>query len=448
MLSVAAGLIGLALSVSAWFAASLREDRMAALELSTHANDHALVLQSGIDAYLSKIVALRALFDASGSVSREQFEKFAQGILRKQTAILAVAWIPRIARAERAAHERAAILDGLEGYQIKSAAPDGSLIPSADRSEYFPIFYSTQLDRGSPVYGLDLQDGGLRQQALERARDSDRLATSPSFVLRSGAGDRSGFLVMMPLYRPGRPHDTVEDRRENLTGFVQGVFQTGVMIETILAATTAPAGLDLYLFAANSGPDASPLLFHSSRKRASPAQAQPRASLTAGPHWSGEIKAGDVGWTFVAVPVPGGPGTADHGRSWLVLAGLLLVSAIVVAYIWASGSHAERLQEGNERLDHALSALSLANNQVVTQNVRFDTALNNMVQGLLMFDSNEQIVVCNDRYIEMYGLSREIVKPGCSLRELLRHRVETGHLQRDPEEYRANLLAEIARENP
>jgi diguanylate cyclase (GGDEF)-like protein/PAS domain S-box-containing protein len=446
--SMTAAVIGLALSVSAWLAVSLREDRLAALELSQRANDHALVLQSGIDAYLSKIDALRALFNARSSVSREEFEKFAEGILYKQTAILAVSWIPRVAREQRATHELAAIQDGLAGYQIRSVVADGGIAPSADRSEYFPILYSTQLVLSSPLYGLDLNDGGPRQQSLERARDGDRMATSPSFVLRSGAGDRSGFLVMMPLYRPGLPHETVEDRRANLTGFVQGVFQTSVMIETIFDATMSPAGLDVYFYAANSGPDGTPLYFHSSRKRATPIQAQPRAVLTAGPHWSGKINVGDVQWTFIAAPIPGGAGTTGHGGAWLALAGFLLVSGGVVAYIWASGRYAKRLQDGNERLDHALSALSSANNQVVTQNVRFDAALNNMAQGLLMFDAAERIVVCNNRYIEMYGLSPEIVKPGCSLRELLRHRVETGHLKRDPEEYRAGLLAAIAQGKP
>ncbi len=434
--------------MSAWFAASLREDRLAALELSARANDHALILQNGIDAYLSKVVALRALYGARDFVGREEFEKFSRGLLRGQTAILALSWVPRIAQAERAAHERAAVLDGLEGYRIKSGAPDNRLVPSPIRSEYFPIFYSTELDHSSPVYGLDLDDGGLRQQTLERARDGDLIATSPNFVLRSGVGDRDGFFVVMPVYRPGLPQETEQDRHDNLAGFVEGVFQTRVMMETILDATTAPAGLDLYVYATNSGADAPLLYFHSSRKRATPIQAQPRAALFSGPNWSGELKVGDAHWTFVAVPIPGGPGIPNHGDSWLVLAGLLLVSATVAAYIWASGRQGKRLKDGNERLDHALSALSAANNRVVTQNVRFDTALNNMVQGLLMFDAAERVVVCNNRFIEMYGLSREIVKPGCSLHELLRHRVDTGHLRRDPDEYRALLLGEISEGKP
>jgi diguanylate cyclase (GGDEF)-like protein len=76
---------------------------------------------------------------------------------------------------------------------------------------------------------------------------------------------------------------------------------------------------------------------------------------------------------------------------------------------------------------------------------RLDTAINNMMQGLIMFDSAERIVVCNNLYVGMYGLSREIVKPGCSLLELLRYRVEIGNfLHHDPEQYRAELVASLA----
>ena len=43
-----------------------------------------------------------------------------------------------------------------------------------------------------------------------------------------------------------------------------------------------------------------------------------------------------------------------------------------------------------------------------------------------MFDAAERLVVCNDLYIQMYGLSREIVKPGYSFCELLQYRAEDG----------------------
>jgi PAS domain S-box-containing protein len=61
-----------------------------------------------------------------------------------------------------------------------------------------------------------------------------------------------------------------------------------------------------------------------------------------------------------------------------------------------------------------------------TQNERFDTALANMSQGLVMFDAERRIIVCNERYASMYGLSPEQMKPGTSLRQILERRVANG----------------------
>ena len=72
------------------------------------------------------------------------------------------------------------------------------------------------------------------------------------------------------------------------------------------------------------------------------------------------------------------------------------------------------------------------------------TVLNNMSQGVLMFDPETRLIFCNKRYIELYGLSQEIVKPGCSLRDLLRHKIERGSFSGDPDEYTARLAEGIA----
>jgi methyl-accepting chemotaxis protein len=367
--SIAAAVIGLALSVSAWLAVSARENGLAEAEMSSRGNSHALILQNGINEYLAKVGALRALFQTSDrEFNRREFTAFSEFLLRDQTAILAVSWIPRIAGIDRAAHELAAVRDGLPGYRIKSMTADGSYAPPADVSEYFPVFYSSKESSGSPVYGLDNNDGGLRQHTLERARDHDQIASSPNFMLHSGDGDRNGFFVALPVYRLGLPHDTEKDRRSNLTGYVQGVFQIPVLIETILATTAIPGGLDLYFFAADSGDNVPPLYFHPSRLRKSAVNAEPRTALTAGPHWSKELSVGDVRWTFIATPIAGGPGTADHYGAWIVLTCGLLVTWVVVGYIWASGRR-------------SLATLNFANDQLRAQNVRVDTALIELRMG-------------------------------------------------------------------
>jgi methyl-accepting chemotaxis protein len=74
-------------------------------------------------------------------------------------------------------------------------------------------------------------------------------------------------------------------------------------------------------------------------------------------------------------------------------------------------------------------------------------ALNSMSQGLCMFDASGRIVVCNRKYLEMYKLSPEVVKPGCTLLELLEHRKETGLLTLDPKQYCNEIMEGIAAGN-
>ncbi len=75
---------------------------------------------------------------------------------------------------------------------------------------------------------------------------------------------------------------------------------------------------------------------------------------------------------------------------------------------------------------------------------RLDTAINNMTQGLLLFDASQRLVVCNQSYIEMFDVSTDIVKPGCTIRELLMHRKETGTFIGDVEEYCSTLFKKMA----
>jgi diguanylate cyclase (GGDEF)-like protein len=166
--------------------------------------------------------------------------------------------------------------------------------------------------------------------------------------------------------------------------------------------------------------------------------------LTAGPHWSRPLQVGDRQWSYLAVPVAGGPGAATHFSAWIVLVAGLSLSAIMVAYLTASNRHTRRVAAANRRLDQTNASLDAANDRLREQNRRFDTALNNMSHGLVMYDASERLVVCNDRFIDMYRLSRDVVKPGISLLEVLRHRVAAGDLDRDPEQYRLEILAGLA----
>ena len=72
------------------------------------------------------------------------------------------------------------------------------------------------------------------------------------------------------------------------------------------------------------------------------------------------------------------------------------------------------------------------------------TALNNMTPGLCMFDGSARIVLLNQRYRDMYKLLPAVAKPGCTLRQLIEHRKETGLFGGDIEEYCRKILDSVA----
>ena len=109
-------------------------------------------------------------------------------------------------------------------------------------------------------------------------------------------------------------------------------------------------------------------------------------------------------------------------------AGLAALMISVLAFLLA-----RQMQKGKRRYERALRQ----------QKLQLDAALDNMSQGLCMFDGDERLVLCNRRYIEMYALSRQVVRPGCTLRALIAHRADAGFLTGDQEQYYRAILATI-----
>jgi len=71
----------------------------------------------------------------------------------------------------------------------------------------------------------------------------------------------------------------------------------------------------------------------------------------------------------------------------------------------------------------AAVAAPLLSRNLRLENQRMRGAINNMSQGLCMFDGNERLVVCNRRYMQMYNLSADIVTPRSTLHSLLEYRM-------------------------
>jgi methyl-accepting chemotaxis protein len=62
-----------------------------------------------------------------------------------------------------------------------------------------------------------------------------------------------------------------------------------------------------------------------------------------------------------------------------------------------------------------------------------------------MWSPTGRLILCNERYVQMYGLSPELTREGASLRELIDHRINVGSFSGNRDQYIADLLSAIAK---
>jgi diguanylate cyclase (GGDEF)-like protein/PAS domain S-box-containing protein len=81
---------------------------------------------------------------------------------------------------------------------------------------------------------------------------------------------------------------------------------------------------------------------------------------------------------------------------------------------------------------------------IARQKFHLDSALANMPQGLCMFDGEQRLIVCNQQYADLYGLTAEQTQPGTPFETIVKHQVLIGSVSEDPEEYIVSRLRAVS----
>jgi diguanylate cyclase (GGDEF)-like protein len=102
---------------------------------------------------------------------------------------------------------------------------------------------------------------------------------------------------------------------------------------------------------------------------------------------------------------------------------LLLIAAVLLGAMALQNRRMRRTQSEmagkTETLERLNARLRASEAELTNQNSLFGVALNNMTQGLAMYDADARLVVCNERFLTMYGLSAQDARPGRSLRDII-----------------------------
>jgi diguanylate cyclase (GGDEF)-like protein len=142
---------------------------------------------------------------------------------------------------------------------------------------------------------------------------------------------------------------------------------------------------------------------------------------------------GGARW-IIAHPVPSFPLVINVGisesaalekwskRALFIAAGTLITVSAGFLLLGGMRRQFDELAASRSQLDRQAQEIREQSNAMERASSHFSTALANLPVGLSMFDRDQRLVVCNENYRAIYGLSPDLVKPGCSFREILRHR--------------------------
>lgn len=255
--------VGLSLSAIAATGVYEWERRSAEDNLARRRESVTLTLQSDIDEYLQVTRSLGALYDISGPVTEENFQRFSQSFFENYPGIFGMAWLAKVPQSQRTAFEQRMQEQGKENFQIRDRAQDGKLIPAGDRPEYFPILYGQPASRYTEaLLGLDPSYDPRVRAAIAWGKNEGKIAVTERFMLADGK--TYGVAMFRPVYRGGDRPVGIRDRRNRFLGMTYTVYSLSNLLEKSLGGLTLNH-LDFYLLDQTAQPDNQVLIFYDSQ---------------------------------------------------------------------------------------------------------------------------------------------------------------------------------------
>jgi PAS domain S-box-containing protein len=410
--------IGLTLSIQGFITIHGQVSNERRALFADAARERMAVLQSALDMYDLTLRSLRSFYVGSEYVSRQEFGKFTDPLVRKGENIDALVWLPAVNGDDRARVEQEAKTSGAPGFEIARFDEQGLRVRADDRIEYIPALYMNPLAGNELLLGVDWSSFPEIKEALDRARDRG-MDVTVRLPASARPGDvRTALATIVPVYGKGAWAPSVENRRKNLEGFLAEVYKP----EEIQAARLSAKGDHRVVLEVAMIEDriSGTVLFDRGLLPAGgplPDDGMTISDIDGLPYGVAAVGFGGADWTVVASVGSGLSSLSKGWLPWLVLVtGVGLTAALVVYLIYVKRSSAEiswyadELRATQTELERRLSA------EVVTKktlhererylNVIFDT----VATGIVVIDPESRTVVdANRAATMMLGMQRDLL---------------------------------------
>jgi diguanylate cyclase (GGDEF)-like protein/PAS domain S-box-containing protein len=217
-----------------------------------------------------------------------------------------------------------------KGTHIASMRQNGwpryAITPNGQRDVYAPV--TMRESYGAQIHiepGFDAWSDNTRRLAMELARDSGMAAISGKVQLRVDAdvGAPPGLIMYLPIYARGQAHDSVAQRRANLTGWVFASFHMDQLVASLYGEPMPGLRFALY-----DGVEPSPaaLLY----KGDEAGQANMEGTLTANEY----VVAGAHTWTLSLTALPAFEARYGRSAAWLIAGAGVGLSVLLAMLAW------------------------------------------------------------------------------------------------------------------
>lgn len=184
-------------------------------ESLAHESDRALDFR--IKTYEQALLGGKGFFQGSSHVNRREWKAYSQSIdvLNNFPGISGIGKIDNVDD------------ESLEAFQLSARAddyPHFTIHPKGDFQANFIITLIEPVETNAQAVGLNIAFEANRYEAATLSRDTGNAAITRRILLVQDAEKTPGFLLLLPMYQQDMPTETIEQRRQALTGWIYAPF--------------------------------------------------------------------------------------------------------------------------------------------------------------------------------------------------------------------------------
>ena len=342
--------------------------------------------------YDQMLRGLRGLFRASESVNREEFREYfkALNISERYKGIQALGFVEHVPDDEKNRHIARVQQEGFPHYRIW---------PATQRQSYAPVVFIEPFDSlNQRAFGFDVSSEAARRVAMEAARDGNStfITGKVTLVQHNNSNKSAASIIILPIYRNGAIHDTVQSRRVAVVGWIYAVLRIEPLMAGVLGFNDPEVDIEIF-----DGPNASPasLLYDKDkflRHRRNTQLFQTTQQLRI----AGRI------WTLRTSSLPAFEKRLDSSKPrQIALAGLIISLTLTAMTLFLVRARV-RSVEATRRLSAELHARIAAEESLKLASMVYE----NSSEGILVTDANNRIIAVNPAFTRMTGYGIEDIE--------------------------------------